>query len=739
MSGSGPARPDTAAVTRPELDRKPGPVPRDEQSAPPSEPLWPPLSKPTDLALIETVPLSARGLPASTYEALRRAATLWPAHRALTVLSSAAQFRGGVTRTFADLLADVHRTANALTAAGVTRSSAVGLLSPNNDQLLTATLAAQAAGIAAPVNPGLSIEHLTGILQRAAASVLIAAGPEINPAGWTTARHIAATLNLRSLLALRPTGSTHPPPDLQPLGEVHVAYLEASTRDHPDTHLTAARPQATDLAAFFHTGGTTGTPKLAAHTHANQISDAWMLAVSSDLDQHATVFAALPLFHVNAMIVTVLAPLLRGRHTVWSGPLGFREPAFYEQFWNIVEHYSIATLSAVPTVYAALAQRPVDADIRSLRFAAVGASPLPPAVRQAFETRTGVELAEGYGLTEATCASARQLPGHQRPGSVGQRLPYQRIKAVRVDGSDAARSEAGLLMISGPTVFAGYVTGRDNEGPVLDSRGSVDDGWLATGDLGWVDSDGFVHVSGRAKDVIIRGGHNIDPGVVEDAVLSHPDVTGANAVGKPDQHAGEVPAVYVTVRAASGVTPAELLAWAADHAPERAAVPKEVVILDALPVTDVGKPYKIGLRHDAILREATRALRRAGLHSAFVHHAAVHGASAHGANASASATVTTADADVAIVVDAGTDAADAITEALAPYAFAWRMAEPTQPAPGQVPTVPSPDTARPTVAGSDRPDEDGLGSGGRRAGGPHQDGPDNTPNGSTHGGDRNGR
>ena len=137
-------------------------------------------------------------------------------------------------------------------------------------------------------------------------------------------------------------------------------------------------------------------------------------------------FAALPLFHVNALVVTLLAPLFKGQQVVWAGPLGYRDPALFGAFWKIVEHYRIAAMSAVPTVYAVLAQVPVDADISSLRFAMVGASPLPAAVRDGFQARTGVTLVEGYGLTEATCASARSFPDAPRPGSVGQRLPYQR-------------------------------------------------------------------------------------------------------------------------------------------------------------------------------------------------------------------------------------------------------------------------------------------------------------------------
>ena len=182
-----------------------------------------------------------------------------------------------------------------------------------------------------------------------------------------------------------------------------------------------------------------------------------MIAANSVVDANATLFAALPLFHVNALVVTLLAPLLRGQHVVWAGPLGYRDPALYGSFWKIVQHYAVATMSAVPTVYAALAQCPVDADISSMRLAVVGASALPKAVREDFESATGIPLVEGYGLTEATCASVRSFPGHPRHGSVGQRMPYQHMKTVRIDENgrwhDLPSGHVGNIAISGPTVF----------------------------------------------------------------------------------------------------------------------------------------------------------------------------------------------------------------------------------------------------------------------------------------------
>ena len=575
--------------------------------------LWPDYTGPDDLAAVEAVPLEARSLPATTYDLLVRAATLWPDRTALTVLPDAEHWRQPVRYTFAGLLAQVHRYANVFHRFGIRRGDAVVLMAPNCAELVPATLAAQLAGIAVPLNGALAPAHLAELLHRSGARVLVTAGMELAPEVWAKVPGLAGALD--AVLVLRPTAATGELAPLPRLDATLVGDLADLAGAEDSTAFTGDPPGSDDLAAFFHTGGTTGTPKLAAHTHRNEVANSWMIAADALLDSAAVVFAALPLFHVNALVVTLLAPLFKGRQVVWAGPLGYREPALYGEFWRIVERHRIATMSAVPTVYAVLAQCPVNgSDISSLRYAMVGASPLPVAVREAFQAHTGVPLLEGYGLTEATCASARSFPHAPRSGAVGQRMPYQHVKVVQPETrQEQPAGQTGLLVVSGPTVFAGYVTGRDAAGrPVLDGLGKLVDGWLDTGDLASVDADGFIHLAGRAKDLIIRGGHNIDPAVVEDALLAHPQVTAANAVGRPDAHAGEVPVAYVTLAPGAGLTEDQLLAWASEHVPERAAAPKTVTVLDALPVTDVGKPYKPRLRADATRRAVTEALAGLG-------------------------------------------------------------------------------------------------------------------------------
>ncbi|MFZ1285598.1 MAG: acyl-CoA synthetase [Candidatus Phosphoribacter sp.] len=620
--------------------------------------LWPTYDGPDDLAAIEAVPLRDRGLPDTAYDLLVRAAALWPTRTALSVLPDGERWQKPAVRTYADLLVDVHRYANVLHALGVRRTDGVALLSPNCDELVTVTLAAEVAGIAAPINSGLSQEHIAQLLRTSGVRVLVAAGPELAPEVWERARTLAVEAGVDALLALGATDPDSPGGELEPVDDVRVDRLSALAAEQPHNTFVGERPSGTDLAALFHTGGTTGTPKLAAHTHANQVSDAWTISTTGLLHQDAVVFAALPLFHVNALIVTVLAPLFRGLHVIWGGPQGYRDPDLFAHFWRIVERYRVTTMSAVPTVYSVLAGTPVDADIGSLRCAVVGASPLPQAVRESFESATGIRLVEGYGLTEATCVSAVGFPQHPRPGSVGQRLPYQHVKTVHIgaDGEwvDLPAGQVGVLAISGPTVFPGYVTGRTPDGPVLDGTGTLHDGWLNTGDLAWVDPEGFIYLVGRAKDLIIRGGHNIDPVVIESVLLAHPAVTAAQAVGRPDRHAGEVPVVFVTLAPNASVDAEELRAWAGAHVPEQAAAPKAVIVLAALPLTHIGKPFKPALRAEATRDAVADALRHIPSISS------VRG--------------TIEDGAIVAVIRLASDADEAsVKEILGHFAFTWRL------------------------------------------------------------------
>jgi fatty-acyl-CoA synthase len=568
-------------------------------------------------------------MPESTYHLLRHAADAWPDGIATQWIPDPADHTRCLDWTYAELAGTVTRIANALTVLGVRRGDAVTLSSATTSMLYAATLAAQAVGIAAPVNPALSGERIAELIRRTGSRVLVAAGPELDPRLWHRLLEVARQAGMTAVLALRPDDARGAPPALGLTGDagggggpdgspLTVAYLDDVIAGQPSSHLAGAGlPEAGDLAAFVHTGGTTGAPKVAAHTHANQLACGQGIALCSGLAPGEGVLGGLPLFHVNALIVTGIAPMFGGARVVWPGPAGYRDKALYTRFWKIIEHYQIAAMSAVPTVYATLAKIPVDADIAALRLPIVGASPLPASVREDFAAHTGRRLLEGYGLTEATCATTWTRPGEERPGSVGRVLPGQQIKAVTADGygswTDCGPGQTGALVIGGPAVFAGYVTDPALGDPRVSRDGIVRDGWLDTGDLGQVDEGGFVYLTGRAKDLIIRGGHNIDPRVIEDALLAHPAVRAAAAVGRPDRHSGEVPVAYVVPAGPGPFDETELLAWAGTAIGEAAARPKRIYPIDAIPLTSVGKQFKPALAADAAVHVVTETLAAAGL------------------------------------------------------------------------------------------------------------------------------
>jgi acyl-coenzyme A synthetase/AMP-(fatty) acid ligase len=268
----------------------------------------------------------------------------------------------------------------------------------------------------------------------------------------------------------------------------------------------------------------------------------------------------------------------------------------------------------VPTAMSALMQRPVNADISSLKLAFCGSAPLPVELYKRFEKAAGVTICEGYGLTEATCLVSINPPdGEKKIGSIGLPFPYTNVRIINVaTQKDCDTDEVGEICITSPGVSQGDTyTEKDKNADLFYHWPANDDWYLRTGDLGRIDTDGYLWITGRAKDLIIRGGHNIDPAEIEEALAGHPDVAFAGAIGQPDAHAGEVPCVYVELVKGAATTEAALMAFAKDKIQERAAHPKHLEIMGELPKTAVGKIFKPDLRKMAITRVYNAALASA--------------------------------------------------------------------------------------------------------------------------------
>jgi fatty-acyl-CoA synthase len=237
------------------------------------------------------------------------------------------------------------------------------------------------------------------------------------------------------------------------------------------------------------------------------------------------------------------------------------------------------------------------ANISRLRAVRTGAAPLPPELAQRFAQSFGLQINESLGMTETAGLSTVAPPGLSAPaGCVGWPLPHARVRVVALNsddqatGQDLPAGEKGMVLYQGPNLFSGYLDAAET------ARSFTPEGWLITGDVGFIDEQGRLHLSGRAKDLIIRSGHNIDPKVIEDALGAHPAVELCAAVGAPDAYAGELPVAFATLKPGSVVNEDELLAFTAQGVDEAPARPKSITVLQRMPVTNVGKIYKPELR-----------------------------------------------------------------------------------------------------------------------------------------------
>jgi acyl-CoA synthetase (AMP-forming)/AMP-acid ligase II len=347
------------------------------------------------------------------------------------------------------------------------------------------------------------------------------------------------------------------------------------------------------------------------HTHRGALYNGWLVDRLL-LNPGDAMLCPLPMFHVLAAYPMLMACVASGAHFVMPTPQGYRGEGVMDNFWKLCERWKIKFVTTVPTAVAALMQRKVDADLSRLEYAISGSAAMPPELFRRFERETGVKLLEGYGQTETTCLISCNPPGgEQKIGSVGLPFPYTDVMILNfgpgAEPRDAAQGEIGEICVRNPGSIPGYLDQSRNAGLFAAP------GVIRTGDLGRLDEDGYLWITGRAKDLIIRGGHNIDPAAIEDALMGHPEVAFVGAIGQPDAYAGELPCAYVELTQNASVDAVALKEWAAHRVSERAARPVHVEVLDELPKTAVGKVYKPDLRARALRRVFGAALEEAGI------------------------------------------------------------------------------------------------------------------------------
>jgi len=458
--------------------------------------------------------------------------------------------------TYEEFARRVDAAAEQLAELGVKPGSVVAIMLPNRVELLVAMVAAWRLGAAAtPMNPTFTATEAAHQLTDSGAAVVVTERADGVVGGPT----VVSVDDLRR----EPRGSALPEPRTDPA----------------------------DLALLIYTSGSTGRPKGVMLSHGNLAAMAGMMGsfVGASADDHCLL--VLPLFHVNAILVSCLLPMSLGAQVSLLGR--FHPVEFLEAIGRLRPTY----FSAVPTIYAHLLAA-VEAgraqggsvDTSSVRFGICGAAPAPAGLLPRAEEVLGFPIIEGYGLSEGTCASTcNPSDGPRKAGSVGVPLPGQTVAVMAPDGTVLSAGERGEVVIQGANVMQGYLNNAEATAQALG------DGWLHTGDVGILDEEGYLTIVDRIKDMIIRGGENIYPKEIEAVLQEHPAVAEAAVVGAPHPTYGEVPAAFVALTSPDAADEAALKEHCAVHL-TKIKVPVSITVLDALPKNAVGKNDKPALR-----------------------------------------------------------------------------------------------------------------------------------------------
>ncbi|WP_134681869.1 acyl-CoA synthetase [Paracoccus ravus] len=574
------------------------------------------------IAIEAEMPYDQRDLPHSIYQMLTRTRERFPDRPAISFQLFSDPKSKAMTLNWNEFHERVTETANLFRSLGIGQNDVVAYLLPNTLETPIVLVAGATAGIVNPINPLLEPEQIAAILRETGAKVLVTlkSFPKADLA-QKAAKAVALAPNVKTVLQVDLRGALSGlkrlaipflRPKLTPAPDAKYLDFDASASAQRHNRLTFEEPEGDRVAAYFHTGGTTGTPKVAQHKQSGMIYNGW-LGSTLVFNEQDVMMCPLPMFHVFAAYPVLMSCLASGAQLVMPTPAGYRGEGVFDNFWKLIERWQATFLITVPTAISALMNRPVDADVSSLRTAISGSAPLPVELYNRFKSATGVEISEGYGLTEATClVSCNPIEGRKKVGSVGIPLPYTHVRILRRNAEgyhECGTDEIGEICIASPGIFEGSTYTEADKNHEL----FAEDRFLRTGDLGRMDPDGYLWITGRAKDLIIRGGHNIDPALIEDALLSHPSVAFVGAIGQPDSFAGELPCAYVETVPGASLDAAELLAHAREHITERAAIPKHIEILSELPKTAVGKIFKPDLRKLAIKRVYDAALSEAGI------------------------------------------------------------------------------------------------------------------------------
>ncbi|MBI3007759.1 MAG: AMP-binding protein [candidate division NC10 bacterium] len=463
--------------------------------------------------------------------------------------------------TYADLQAASAAAADHLRARGISAGDVVGLILPNAPALVAHLFGILRIGATVlPLNPNLTPRELSLMLEDSRARAIVTTGDLALQLG----RVRSLTPSLKEVIAV------HPGRPLERAAGTPGSRIGGS----PD-----------ETAFLVYTAGTTGRPKGVMLTHRNVLANTAQVAERTGLAPADRVLHVMPLFHVNGLINNTILPLRVGASIVLRPRFDIGE------FWGVVASFRPTYFTAVPTMFARLMDAwDGRADTSSLRFVRSGAAPMAAALQRQVEERLAVPVVLSYGLTEATCTcTMNPADPERRVGSVGLALPREVVAVLDEGGRPRGPGEVGEVVVQGPNVMAGYLNAPEATAQAL--RG----GCLYTGDLGYLDPDGFLFLTDRKKDLIIRGGENISPREVEEALLAHPAVAEAAVVGTPDREWGEEVVAFLVPRGGRVLAVDEVQAFCRERL-ARYKVPRRIQVVPALPLTSLGKVDKARLR-----------------------------------------------------------------------------------------------------------------------------------------------
>ncbi|HYC36114.1 MAG TPA: AMP-binding protein [Usitatibacter sp.] len=470
----------------------------------------------------------------------------------------------GRSLSYGELRDSCHRLGALLAARGLEPGAHVSLVMPNGLATLRILLGAMYSGYCVnPVNLLSSAEQMRYVLDHSDCP-LVFASPEWSARVGELVKGIA-----------RPIEVIEVDPD--------AADLPGETRgEHP-----VPRPPSPDaLALLMYTSGTTGTPKGVMLTQSNLAANAHAISEEHRLGSGDRVSAILPLYHINAFAVTMLAPLAHG------GSLAMPPKFSAGRFWEMATRFECTWINMVPTIVSFLLEGPAPPreETRRIRFCRSASAPLPPEHLLAFQEKFGIGVIETMGLTEtvAPAFSNPYEPGRRKVGSVGRPSGCE-ARVVDEKGNELPDGTAGEIVIRGPQVTVGYYK---NEAAT--AAAFFADGWLRTGDIGVRDADGYFFITGRIKELIIKGGENIAPREIDEVLLRHPAVLDAAAVGVPDRHYGQEIVACVIRREGVACTDEDLRAFCNQHL-GRYKTPRAILFVDELPRGPSGKVQRLKL------------------------------------------------------------------------------------------------------------------------------------------------